>query len=218
MRQLAARRKATWAGGAALVLACVAVVVPAQVHTGVDAAEGLIRDVQEQVRARLEREGEALRSNLPGLYAVVDELIVPHVDINTMCRLVLGQHWKKADAEQRAHFATEFSHLMVRTYARSLLDYDQYQVEFLPAIPGKRKGTAMVRTELVSTGNAARLPIAFRMREKGGTWRMVDLIVNGISLVTTYRESFGAQVSSGGLGPLIAQLKEKNARMNTAEQ
>lgn len=201
-----------------LVITCVALLPVVQPRAGVEDAEALIRDVQDKVRERLQQESEALQSDLPGLYAIVDELIVPHVDVTTMSRLVLGQHWKKATEEQRARFAAEFSNLMVRTYARSLLGYDQYQVEFLPTVLGKREGRAIVRTELVSSAASSRLPVSFRMREKGGAWRVVDLIVNGISLVTTYRESFGAQVSGGGLEPLIAQLKEKNMQMNEAPE
>lgn len=201
-----------------LMIACVALLPVVQPRADVEDAEVLIRDAQDKVRERLRQEGEALQSNLPGLYAIVDELITPHVDVTTMSRLVLGQHWKKATEDQRTRFAAEFSNLMVRTYARSLLGYDQYQVEFLPTVPGKREGRAIVRTELVSSASSSRLPLSFRMRENGGAWRVVDLIVNGISLVTTYRESFRVQVSGGGLEPLIAQLKEKNMQMNETSQ
>ena len=181
-------------------------------------AEQLIREVQNTLLTRVRQGGAALQEDPARLRALVREIVVPHVDTRTMCKLVLGRHWKQADTRQQAEFVEQFSTLLIRTYARSLLNQNQYEVNFLPSVPGSREGSAMVRTELVSAASGKNVKIFFRMREGAEGWQVIDIVVEGISLIITYREDFRTQVQAEGLPRLIEKLRSGNTRARAGSE
>ncbi len=209
MMRILAREWALWA----LLMAA----VPGA-QADIMAAEQLVREVQATLLTQVQQGGAALQEDPAGLRALVREIVVPHVDTQAMSRLVLGRHWKQADAEQRVEFTEQFSTLLIRTYARSLLSQGQYKVNFLPSLPGNREGSAVIRTELVAVADGEKLDIFFRMREGAQGWRVIDIIVKGISLIITYREDFRTQVRDGGLTRLTEKLRSRNARAQAVSE
>ena len=140
---------------------------------------------------------------------MVNELVIPRFDFISMSKWVLGKHWKTASETQRSKFITHFKALLVRTYARALLEYSGQNIKYYPAEQNPQSNLAVVRTELTSS-SSAQLPILYRMHQKNEEWKVVDVAVDGVSLVTTYRGSFATQIKKNGFDALLNELSKKN--------
>ena len=140
---------------------------------------------------------------------MVNELVIPRFDFISMSKWVLGKHWKTASETQRSKFITQFKALLVRTYARALLEYSGQNIKYYPVEQNPQSNLAVVKTELTSS-SSAQLPILYRMHQKNEEWKVVDVAVDGVSLVTTYRGSFATQIKKNGFDALLNELSKKN--------
>ena len=143
---------------------------------------------------------------------MVNELVIPRFDFISMSKWVLGKHWKTASVSQRNEFVDQFKSLLIRTYARALLEYSGQKIIYYPVEENPKSNLAVVKTELTST-SSAQLPILYRMHQKNQEWKVVDVAVDGVSLVTTYRGSFATQIKNDGFDSLLEQLSKKNVRL-----
>lgn len=177
------------------------------------AAEQLVQETTEKVLARLKVDAEKLRANNDRIYPLVEDLVLPHFDFSKMSQWVLGKHWRTAEAAQRETFTGEFRTLLVRTYAKALLEYTDQTMHYLPfhAADGANKVT--VKTEIRQSGGPA-IPLHYSMyMNKTGAWMVYDIKVDNVSLVSNYRSSFASEIRKGG----IPHLLDKLAQMNRGE-
>jgi phospholipid transport system substrate-binding protein len=138
---------------------------------------------------------------------VVDDIVASHFDFDRMSSWVLGKHWRKAKPDEKTRFASEFRTLLVRTYAKALNDNYDKKIAMLPV---RDKGDeALVRTEVQQDAGFP-IPIDYRMYIKDGVWKVYDVSVDGISLVSNYRTSFSKEIRKDGLPKLIDRLAERN--------
>ncbi len=182
---------------------------PAVAATAEQAA-GLVRMTTERMLAVLRAERELLKRDPDRIYYLVDGIVLPHFDFYRMSRWVLGKHWRSATRGQRSRFVRQFKILLVRTYAMALLAYSDERVKILPVRERGHVTRATVRTEIRRPGSLP-IPINYSMYLKGGRWKVHDVTIDGISLVTNYRSAFGAQIQRVGLEGLIRRLEEHNA-------
>ncbi len=134
-----------------------------------------------------------------------------------MSKWVLGKHWKIASETQRLEFIAQFKVLLVRTYARALLEYSGQKIKYYPAEQNPQSNLAVVKTELTSLNNTQTiLPILYRMHQKNEEWKVVDIAVDGVSLVTTYRGSFATQIKKNGFDSLLNDLSKKNETLGNS--
>lgn len=171
---------------------------------------GVVQDTADKVLTRINSEREHLHAEPTKLYNLVEELVVPNFDFQRMAQWVLGRNWSGATAEERAAFTEQFRVLLVRTYAKALLEYTNQPINYLSEQPDADGRTVMVRTELVQPGQKP-MDINYRMRQRDGQWKVVDVLVGGVSLIATYRGEFAAKVRESGVSGLIATLTERNA-------
>ncbi len=169
----------------------------------------LVKDTTDRVLARVRQNSAELRADRSKLYGLVNELVVPHFDFESMSRLVLAKYWREADANQQARFVEQFRILLVRTYATALLEYSGQEIRYRTgaAEPGQKRVT--VRSEITQQSGVP-LSINYRLRNDGASWKVIDVAVDGVSLLATYRVSFGTEVRSHGIDALIAKLEMKN--------
>jgi phospholipid transport system substrate-binding protein len=167
-------------------------------------AAQLIEETTERLFAEMDANGSRA-------IALVDRIVSPHVDYEGIARLVLGRHWSDATAEQRTRFTEEFRSLLVRSYANTVADNADAAIEYLPASLRSDGSEAMVSTR-VTGGSREALRIDYRLHRPEGEWMLVDVVVEGISLVTTHRSSFSEQIGKEGLDGLIRALAERNAK------
>lgn len=180
-------------------------------HVAAHPAGDVVKSTANKVLERLDEEKDYLEKNPEKIYELVHELIVPHFDMNSISRWVLGRGWRGASADERQRFTKEFQTLLIRTYARALLEYSDQEIMYQPVREDPESNMVMVRTEIKQSG-AQSVPINYRMHVRDGEWKVVDVSVNGVSLVATYRNSFASEVRRSGLESLIEQLSERNAR------
>jgi phospholipid transport system substrate-binding protein len=139
----------------------------------------------------------------------VEQLARDRFDIETMSRLVLARRWKDFSPEQREEFVGEFETRLAETYGARITRYEQDRVDIL----GHRfepRGDLTVMTRVVG-GTADGIEIDYRLRERNGEWRVIDVVIEGVSLVASYRAQFSEILARGGPKELLKLLREKNA-------
>ena len=140
---------------------------------------------------------------------LVEQKILPNFDFQHMTQLAVGKHWPKATPEQQQALVNEFRTMLVRTYSSALSSVADYKVEFKPFNAAPGDGDVTVNTE-VSKPGAPPIPIDYRMEKKNGTWKVFDVQVDNVSLVTVYRNSFNSEVRRSGIDGLLAALQRRN--------
>ena len=193
-------------------LAVVALTLSVAVPTlAAESPQAMIEQTSQQVLQSLRDNRAELDRDPSGVYALVEKQILPHFDFGTMSRWVLGRNWRSASPEQRDQFVEAFKVFLVNRYAGALLEYSNEQLRFPPA-PTADGDDVTVRSEIVLKRGKP-IPVNYSLhRNKQGEWKVYDVTIEGVSLVTNYRNSFADQIRAGGMDSLIAKLQERNAQ------
>jgi phospholipid transport system substrate-binding protein len=194
--------------------------VPAAQPAVTEAAEspsGVVRLTIEELLQRLESEGDALKNSPAKLNALVKKVVVPHLDTSRMARIVLGKHVRRAKPDEVQRFTKAFLEILVRTYAVSLSEFGGQEIHFYPEEIRPDHRVAVVKIE-IRPASGPSIPLGFSMLRKGNTWRVYDLKIEGISLVTNYRSQFSGIIKNQGLEALIEQLEAKNRETTVASR
>nr|MBS0021860.1 ABC transporter substrate-binding protein [Gammaproteobacteria bacterium] len=169
----------------------------------------LIEGTTAALLAAFKREQTAIRNDPTHAYAIVDELLSPHIDYDRVARLILGKYWRQTSPEQRQRFINEFRELQVRTYATAVLDYADVDVRYLPTRQPENADRAMVRTQ-IPRRNGIPVSVDYRLHRADGRWQVYDVLVEGVSLLTNYRASVGAQIAQIGIEGVIERIGAQN--------
>jgi len=175
-------------------------------------AQALVKDTSEKVLARLKKDREELKVYPQLIYPLVQDLVLPHFDFEKMAQWVLGPNWRTASPHQRQRFTGEFRNLLVRTYAKALLEYTNETITYLPLQADDSAGKVTVRTQVEQKGSSFPIPINYSMYQKDGVWKVYDVVVDNVSLVSNYRNSFATEIRQGNLDQLIARLESMNKK------
>ncbi len=169
----------------------------------------LVKQTTEGLFSAVRDQRQAIDADPGVARALVRKLVTPHVDLERTSRWVLGKYWRKASATQREAFTQQFRTLLVRTYATAVTDYADLEMTYLPLKGDVAKDDVTIKTQLPQKGGQP-IDIYYRMHRTDDTWKVYDVTIAGVSLVTTYRSSFAAEVRKGGIDGLIKRLAEKN--------
>lgn len=179
----------------------------------IQTAEEVVKSTADAVIERLTLEKEAIDSDPGRIYGLVNEIVIPRFDFVSMSKWVLGKRsWRGASASQREQFVGEFKTLLVRTYAKALLEYSNEAIEYLPTENNPNSNLVVIKTIIKQAGSNA-VPIDYRMHVSEGEWKVVDIVVDNVSLVSTYRGSFASEIRKSGLDSLISKLSQRNETM-----
>lgn len=190
------------------LLAVVFGVFSTTVRAGLEPQE-LVRQTSEQMLHTLQQEGTTLTQDPQRLYALVDGVLLQHMDFERMSRWTLGKYWKSASVDQQTQFVAQFRRLLVRTYATALASYSGQQMTFLPSRGDERDNEVTVRTEIAQPAGQP-VQVNYSLYLRNGEWKAYDVQIGGISLIANYRATFAAEVRSGGLDALIQSLASRN--------
>ncbi len=168
-----------------------------------------------QVFEHLEAKEAFMRANPDQVQVVgrelVDEFVLPVLDLKLMSRWIIGKSWRTATPEQRQRFQAEFTNMLIRTYASALLEFRGKRVTFKPFHHDPKRKDAVVKAEFSGEPGAPVVPVLFRvLHNEQQEWKVFDIIVDGVSLVKNYRSSFGAEIRKVGLEGLIERLSTHN--------
>ncbi|NMG45401.1 hypothetical protein GPA22_16925 [Aromatoleum toluvorans] len=182
---------------------------PLALHAQESTPDALVKGVTEDVLTVL-REDKALQSgDQRKAMTLIEEKIGPHFDFTRMTSLAVGQGWRQAGPEQREALTREFRTLLMRTYANALTSYRNQTVSYKPSTQAGADGAALVRTQINQPGGHP-IAVDYRLAKNAGTWKVFDVSVDNVSLVTNYRTSFANELAKGGPDGLIRTLQEKN--------
>lgn len=172
----------------------------------------LLERTSLQVIKILQDDHDLLQKEPERVYAIIDEYILPHLDDVTMAKLALGKNWKKATREQKIEFVGEFRNLLVRTYSKSLLEFSDQEIFFFPVKLAADTHKASVKAEVVQSGGPS-IPMSYRVRIKNNAWKVYDIKIDGISLVTSYRGTFSQEIRKSGMDGLLKYMRDKNSKL-----
>jgi phospholipid transport system substrate-binding protein len=155
------------------------------------------------------------RKDPTGLYKLVDDVLLPHFDVNHAARLVLGRHWASATPQQRQRFVDAFYRSMLNNYGDALVDFTGDRIKVLPYKGDPAAKTASVRTT-VKRSNGQIVPVNYSLRLTEQGWKAWDVVIEGISYVRSFREDFGAEIDQKGIDAVIQRLEAQRAAKQAA--
>lgn len=140
----------------------------------------------------------------------IEQIAYGAIDFPTLCKLVLARNWPKFSPAQRAQFEQEFKQHLSMTYGRNVDNYKNEKVEILGERPEARDDVT-VQTKILRGGGTEDVVVDYRLRQASGQWKIIDVIIEGVSLVANFRSQFQDIVANGGPDRLLTLLQEKNA-------
>ncbi len=173
------------------------------------APQALVEETSKLMLTKLKEEAAVIKAEPGRIYELVNQIVLPHFDFEYMSQMVLAKFWQRATPAQKKAFVDEFRTLLVRTYATSLNQYTDQKLTFKPFRADARPELATVHSEVAQPGGFP-IPIDYRLRLEGGQWKVFDVVIDGVSLVTNYRSSFAKEVRDAGLDSLIKTLADRN--------
>lgn len=174
--------------------------------------EQIIQSIADQLATAIDGHRDELKQNQDKLISIIDEVLLPHFDIDYASILVLGQHAREATPAQRERFAKAFYNSITHRYAEGLLDYTRGRVKVLPFSGDLNDKRTVVRTQVVmDDGKLVSIDYAFR-KSRSGDWKAYDVIIEGISYVTNYRNQVDAEIRKSGIDALITNLETKGGQ------
>ena len=175
--------------------------------------KALVKDASDRMLQALKDNKDKIEEDPKFVYGLVDYILLPNFDFAKMSKLALCKNWRKANAEQRIEFIEEFRLLLVRTYSTAMLEYTDEDIVFLPFRDDLAKKKVKVKMEILQAGGPS-IPMALSMYlNKEQAWKVYDVKIDGISLVTNYRSTFAAEIRKGGMKKLIENLASRNAKV-----
>ena len=193
---------ALWVG---VLLACVSLGVRADMPE----PEALIRNTVDEVLAIVKQDKDIQTGNKKKVTELVDAKVLPHFNFTRMTRLAVGKNWRNATPEQKKVLEIEFRNLLVRTYTTAFTTYKDQEVEVKPLKMANDATDVTVQTFILNKGKQP-LPVNYDMEKTANDWKVYDLSIEGVSLVTNYRGTFAEQVQKSGIDGLIKTLVENN--------
>jgi len=139
----------------------------------------------------------------------IEKIVYGRFDLEVMSRLVLARNWKRFTDAQKTEYVEEFKKYLTNSYGSRIERYDQQSVEIVGAREEPR-GDVVIQTKIVG-GEFEGTLVDYRLRKQNSEWRVIDVVIEGISMVSNYRDQFKSIVSTGGPELLLEKLKEKNA-------
>jgi phospholipid transport system substrate-binding protein len=197
-----------------LLLVCLTACSLAAPVVAQETPDVLVKSVTQEVLAIVRADKEIQSGNTRKTIALVEEKVLPHFNFTRMTALAMGPNWRKATPEQQKQLVDQFRTLLVRTYSSALTQYRNQTIDFKPLRMQPADNEVMVRSEVKQSG-AEPIGIDYAMEKTAAGWKVYDVSVAGVSLVTTYRDTFASEVRNAGVDGLIKTLGEKNRQLGT---
>jgi phospholipid transport system substrate-binding protein len=174
------------------------------------APDVLVKRTADEVLQIVKNDKDIQAGDLKKIFDLAEAKILPNFDFERVCRLVLGRNWASATDEQKAQFQKEFRSLLLRTYSSALSKYQNQTIEYLPFRLQPDATRATVKTRILQPGGQP-IGLDYTMEKGPSGWKVFDIVIEDVSLVTNYRSQFNNEIRQvGGLDGLIQRLVEKN--------
>ena len=175
----------------------------------IESPDELVKRTAEDVLAAVKSDKDIQAGDQGKIFALAEEKIVPNFNFDKVSRMVLGKNWTKATPEQKTAFQAEFRSLLIRTYATALSKYRNQVIEYKPFRKASESNVASVKTLIVQPGGQP-IAVDYTLEKQADAWKVYDIVIEGVSLVTNYRSQFAQEIRTNGLDSLIKKLGDKN--------
>lgn len=175
------------------------------------APDELVRKNTSEVLAMLKADKELAAGDPVKVEKLADEKILPYFNFQRMTQLAVGRGWRDANDAQKTALINEFRRLLVRTYSSSLSQFRNQTIEVRPLKLAASDAEVIVKTTISQQG-APGIPIDYSMEKTKDGWKVFDVLIDGVSLVTNYRSSFATEIRNGGIDGLVKSLADRNAK------
>ena len=152
---------------------------------------------------------DSIQNDKEKIYQLAEEKILPNFDLDRISMLVLGKAWRKINQDQQQNFKAEFKSMLLRTYAVALGKYKDQEIEFKPLRMAPEDKRVTVKSQIIQDG-AQPSSVDYTLAKKNNEWKVFDIVIEGVSLVTNYRSQFANEIKNNGIDSLISKLAEKN--------
>lgn len=196
------------------ILACSLSVGVAMAHAET-APDTLVKQTATEVLDIIKKDKDIQAGDMNKIVDLAEDKIFPHFDFVRMSRMVLGKYWNKATPDQRDKFVAQFRALLIRTYASALSKYRNQTIDYKPLRTQPGDTDVTVKT-VIQQGSGPALPVDYSLIKNDDGWKVYDVVIEGVSLVTNYRGQFSTEVRQSGMDALIQRLAEKNKQSSPA--
>jgi phospholipid transport system substrate-binding protein len=169
----------------------------------------LVDNTAQEVLSIVRQDKELRAGNMAKILDLVEAKVLPHFNFTRMTRLAMGKNWNKATPQQQEELVKEFRTLLVRTYSNALSTYSDYKIKVEPLRSKAGDMDTTVKTKVMQDSGQP-VDIDYSMEKTGDGWKVYDVTVAGVSLVTNYRSTFNSQIREGGVEKLLKTLGDKN--------
>jgi len=175
--------------------------------------QAIVKDASDRMLKSIKDNQAALDENPDLIFGLVEEILMPNFDFDKMSKLALGKNWRGASESQQQRFTEEFRLLLIRTYSTAMLEYTDQEIRFLPFRDDLASKKVKVEMEILQAGGPS-IPMALSMYQNSDDeWKVYDVKIDGISLVTNYRSTFTTQIRNEGMDKLIDSLASRNEKV-----
>lgn len=196
--------------GATLLLASSATFAASSADTPPDV---LVKNTADEVLAIIRQDKDLQAGNQRKVVELAEQKVLPHFDFTRMTQLTVGKYWRQATPEQQQALIKQFRTLLVRTYSSSLKAYRNQTIETKPLRMNAGDTDVTVKSQVNQPGGQP-IPIDYAMEKTPEGWKVYDIIVDGVSLVTNYRTSFVNEIRQNGVDGLVKRLAARNAELS----
>lgn len=179
------------------------------------APDVLVKTVTDEVLEIVRKDKDIQSGNTKKAIDLVEGKVLPNFNFTRMTQLAMARDWRQATPAQQKILTDEFHTLLVRTYAKALTEYKNQTVHYKPFTLKPGETDVRVRTEIRQAGAGKNIELDYWLEKSPTGWKVYDIEVGGISIVTNYRESFASEVRNNGIDGLIKSLQVKNKSGDT---
>jgi phospholipid transport system substrate-binding protein len=178
----------------------------------VDKPDELVKALTEDVLQILRSDDSLKKGDVSRAVESIEKVVLPHFDLRRMTMLAVGRDWRDASEAQQKRLVDGFYQMLVRTYSNALREFRNQTVSFRPLRASPEDRTVRVQTEVRQPGGQP-IPVDYMLEKDGKSWKVFDVVVAGVSLVTNYRGTFAQEIRNGGIDGLIRALETRGGEL-----
>jgi phospholipid transport system substrate-binding protein len=197
-----------------ILAAVAAAIVPVGAMAEDLAPDALIKSVSNEVLTIVRQDKDIQNGNTQRVIQLVEQKVLPHFNFGHMTQLAVGRDWNKSTPEQKKQLTNEFRNLLVRTYSNALTAYKNQTIDYKPLKFQPADTDLTVKTQVNQPGGKP-IKIDYNLEKLADGWKVYDVVIADVSLVTNYRETFAQEVRNGGIDGLIKALAAKNKSLES---
>ena len=179
--------------------------------------DALVKKVTEDVLSAVRADKDIQSGDTRKAIELVRTKAAPHFNFRRMTALAMGKDWRQASAEQKTKLTAEFEQLLIRTYSNALTSYKDQTVRYKPFKAREGDTDVVVKTEVLQPGGQP-IQLDYALEKDADGWKVFDVVVAGVSLVTNYRDTFNQEVRTNGIDGLIKMLADKNKQLEAGKK